>query len=1161
MPIPKQIAALLSGELGAVSVSRSGPATQALLAQSILQSGRSVMVVLPEQKAFDSFVHLLTLLGENVDGFPDSRWTALPGFLPGRMDTEGWSRRMSGLFSLVSGRGPRGIVATVDNLLPLLPPRHVVEQELLFLGRGESIDPHTILEQAVAWGYERVNLVTRVGELSLRGDVLDLFCPGYGRPLRLEFFGDTLESLRTFEPLTQRSTRELEEAVVLPVLPSVHSEDRLEAAGKVWEHLWVTGELSKTGRNLLQREAAEEKKPVWPGLFYPDPTTLDQWVATDAVCLLVGADRLRSRLEDAAEAWRHFASEKEARGYALPEKGLVQSVASARATWVERPQILFEDLASVPRAKTLALPEKQYGSFEELFWRPEQRRRPWKSLVEALGQWRRTRRQTVVSFLSEQSRHRFLKLMEGEDLSFHTRYAPEQTGLFALVSPVRGGYDLIWQDLLLLGELVVQPGAGERQQVVRSSKFVGLRRYDDLVPEELLVHRDYGLARFGGLQHLTVDQSGNDYLLLLFSGEDKLYVPVDRLNLVQRYKGPEGASPPLDRLGGTRWKNATARVRKAVEKIAHDLVAMYAYRKVTKGHQYSPPDEMFQEFEASFGFEETPDQEQAIKEVLSTMEQPEPMDMLVCGDVGFGKTEVGMRAAFRAVLDGKQVALLCPTTVLAEQHFQNFQQRMEEFSVSVAMLSRFVPAARQKAILQAASRGGVDILIGTHRILSKDVHLPNLSLLILDEEQRFGVKHKERIKKMRQNIDVLVLTATPIPRTLQLSLSGIRKLSVMETPPPERKAVETSLIEKDRDMLRTVLERELERGGQVFWVHNRVQSLARELELVRSLVPTARVDMAHGQMKEHQLEKVMHSFWHGELDVLVCTSIIESGLDFPRANTLIVNQAQRFGLGQLYQLRGRVGRSRHQAFAYFVVPSVERLSATARKRLQTILDADYLGAGFQVAMDDLRLRGAGNILGEVQSGNIAKVGLDLFLEMLEQEVRRLRGEPVREVVDPELTIGFASNIPESYVADAQDRLRYYKALSSARSEQELEQLKEEVHDRFGPLPQAVDNLLAVLKLKLTLGALQAVRAELYENRVVVVWPEDTVAVSPEALVDWVRDNGREVRLLPPAKLELRMEDKAGIARNIQRIAERLNTLRPDFGPVSAEDAPRSSVLH
>ena len=563
---------------------------------------------------------------------------------------------------------------------------------------------------------------------------------------------------------------------------------------------------------------------------------------------------------------------------------------------------------------------------------------------------------------------------------------------------------------------------------------------------------------------------------------------------------------------------------------------------MAKGFRYDPPGELYREFEATFGFEETPDQARAIQDVLDDMDKPEPMDRLVCGDVGFGKTEVALRAAFRAASEGRQVALLCPTTVLAEQHFQTFRARLAGFPVNVGLLSRFVPRTRQKETLAAAAAGQIDILIGTHRLLSADVSLPHLALLILDEEQRFGVRHKEKLKALKKNVDVLTLTATPIPRTLQLSMSGIRDLSVIETAPQERKPVATAVLRRDENVLRQVLEREIAREGQVFWVYNRVQGLPRVAEYVRNLVPQARVGMAHGQMGEVELEENMHKFWHGELDVLVCTSIVESGLDFPRANTLVVDQAQMFGLGQLYQLRGRVGRSDRQAYAFFVVPDAERLSDVAEERLRIIMDMDYLGAGFQVAMEDLRLRGAGNILGEVQSGHMSRVGLDLYLEMLEEAVSRLKGTPAATVAETELNIGLPAHIPQDYIADGRERLRCYKALSSAVDGAAREEVALSLRDRFGAFPVELENFLAVLDFKQFLGELQVQRADITLDHVKLVWADGQDAVSPEKLVALAAGTPG-ARLLPPAGLFCPLPQGMSVGEGLNAIRSKLETAR------------------
>jgi len=747
----------------------------------------------------------------------------------------------------------------------------------------------------------------------------------------------------------------------------------------------------------------------------------------------------------------------------------------------------------------------------------------------------------LLCFSAERGRAKFLKLAEQDGLLPALRYAPDQKGLFALVAPLRAGVELLWDNSIILGEDVIQPKS-TRPARAPSGAFTGLDRYDDLHAGDLLVHRDYGIGRFCGLQRMEAGENANDFLLIEYSSQDKLYVPVDRLALVQRYKGGSDTQPALDRLGGAGWIASKEKARKAIEKIAADLMDIYAYRKITKGFRYDPPGELYREFEASFGFEETPDQSKAIQDVLDDMEKSEPMDRLVCGDVGFGKTEVALRAAFRAASEGRQVALLCPTTVLAEQHYQTFRARLASFPLNVGLLSRFVPPKRQKEVLKAASQGQIDILIGTHRLLSGDVSLPNLGLLVLDEEQRFGVRHKDKLKLLKKNVDVLALTATPIPRTLQLSMSGVRDLSIIETAPLERKPVATAILHRDDAALREILERELAREGQVFWVHNRVQGLNRVVEYVRQLVPQARLAMAHGQMEEGALEENMRKFWHGEVDVLICTSIVESGLDFPRANTLVVDQAQLFGLGQLYQLRGRVGRSDRQAYAIFLLPSEERLSEISRERLRIILELDYLGAGFQVAMEDLRLRGAGNILGEVQSGHMSRVGLELFLEMLEEAVARIKGEGAFLPAETELQIHVPAHIPETYVADAKERLRCYKSLASAVDGRRREEIVLEMRDRFGPLPREVENFMSVLDMKAFFTSLHVREAALYPDRARLTWAEGQQAVSAAHLVALVADK-KGARLVPPATLEYPLDMEYPVPQRLSALRTALEAAR------------------
>ncbi|SKA71670.1 transcription-repair coupling factor (superfamily II helicase) [Desulfobaculum bizertense DSM 18034] len=1132
------------GETYTQRVYKSGPGTQAAIAAGLLARGKNVVMVVPGVRELSRMKALLNVFSSKAGPFGGSSWVEFPPYPAETVDAERWSSRWAALYSLASGTGAKGVILTPGNLLPKWPPRRVLDTHHLVLRKGEEILPEDLIEQLVTWGYRRSGMVTRPGEMAMRGDIFDVFVPGYSDPLRFEFFGDTIEDIRLFDANSQRSKSEISETVILPVLPAILAPAECDAARERWEKLRRMGDLDAGAEAFFRNKLEESRGDIRPGLFYPDAESLDAWLPDDAVWILCGAGQLRTRMEETEWHWAEALDDEAVQqGWRRPRNVLIQTAEAARKAWQNSPQLHFEDLTIGEKDDGLELPEKNYSSFEELFWRPEDRNRPWQAFLTALKKWSRERPQVVLSFRTPQSRKKFLSLAEQEGIVPATEYQPEERGLFALVSPLKDGVELQWNGTLVLGENVIQPS---RDRVVMPGdvNFKGLSTYEDLSEGDLIVHREWGLSRFGGLHRMKLGSVSNDYLLLFYSGDDKLYVPVDRLDVIQRYKGPEGSSPTLDKLGGTGWSRAKSRARKAIEKIARELVEMYAWRKVTKGFSYSPVDDMFAEFEASFGFEETPDQEKAIHDVLADMEKNEPMDRLVCGDVGFGKTEIAMRAAFRAALDGRQVAILCPTTVLAEQHYQNFRKRMENFPVTVSMLSRFVPRQRQKAVLAAAARGEVDILIGTHRLLSQDVHLPNLGLLILDEEQRFGVKHKERLKQLRKDIDVLALTATPIPRTLQLSLSGIRSLSVMETPPVDRKPVQTSLLERDNSALRKIIEREIERDGQIFWVHNRVRSLPRVTEYVQELMPSARVGMAHGQMKERELEETIHKFWHGELDVLVCTAIVESGLDFPRANTLVVDQAQLFGLGQLYQLRGRVGRSATQAYAYFVVPSIEKIPEQTRKRLQVILDMDYLGAGFQIAMEDLRLRGAGNILGEVQSGSMAKVGLDMFLEMLEEEVRHLRGEKDQRDTSPELNILFEAHIPEDYIPETRERLRYYKALSTAE-QGTLEELESEIRDRFGAPPVEFQRFANVLRLKRLLGALHITKADVFEGRLVLHFTEEATVLSPEDIVAYVQSRQGIVKMLPPDKLEIRSRDSKDILGALAFFEKELTSLVPE----------------
>jgi transcription-repair coupling factor (superfamily II helicase) len=1169
---------------GPVRVVRSGPGTMARLACALLARGRGVVACAANRASLAELRALVGLFSPDVSATDPSplrtarqeRVVVMPP-LPARTGGAGnRPERMAALYALKQKRSGRCVLVTPDAFLLRLPPEDIFDVHELIMSKGMDMAPDLVLEQALEWGYSRVPMVNAPGEIAVRGDILDIFCPGYYRPLRLEFFGDTLDDLRHFEPVSQRSIADVREMVMIPASPVVLSR-RLRADADAFRQREVeAGRLEPAEAAALVRMLDENSAALLPGMFYTTCSRLEDWLPGDAVCLLPGAADLRAIFE---ESERRLQELPEHDG---PYRGLNRSVARSlrpssevSAFFAASRCACFEDLrVGIPETPDeVAMREQNFSSYQEVFTHGDAHERPWQYLLAVMRDWAGAGRRDgkrgapsdggrksggkggegagvaradenaaaqdgadgardvlqarpggrlLLSFSTERARARFLKLAARDGISPHLRLDAADYGIFALISPFRKGLHLAWEHCTILGEDVLQPRADRGRQPAAAAVFQGLETHDTLSDGDLLVHKDYGLGIFRGLHRMASGGAENDYLLLQYAGDDKLYLPVDRLSLIQPFKSAEGVRPVPDRLGGTQWATGKEKARKAVMQIASDLVEMYALRKVLKGFRYGPPDEMYREFEAGFGFEETPDQAKAIEDVLNDMEKGEPMDRLVCGDVGFGKTEVAMRAAVRAALEGRQTALLCPTTVLAEQHYRTFRSRLAALPVNVGLLSRFVSAAKQQEVLKATAEGRIDILIGTHRILSKDVAIPNLGLLILDEEQRFGVRHKERLKEIRKNVDALTLTATPIPRTLQLSLSGIRELSVIETPPPERKPVSTALIARDDDLLRGILRRELDRQGQIFWVYNRVDGLERVADYVRMLAPEARLGIAHGRMSESALEKNMRKFWLGDLDILVCTSIIESGLDFPRANTLVVDQAHLFGLGQLYQLRGRVGRSDRQAFAVFVTPDPEHLQETTRKRLRIILEMDYLGAGFRIAMEDLRLRGAGNILGESQSGHINRVGLELFMEMLEQAVAELKGAPVQSFTETELSLGIPAFIPENYMPDGQERLRCYKRLSSAQDETALKAAAAEIGDRFGRLPPELENFIAVLAFKRRLGRHFVSKADIFPDKVRLSFVANA-GPDPAVLVEFVMDaqrRGLHVRLQPPGILEL-----------------------------------------
>src|SRR5437879_538333 len=772
---------------------------------------------------------------------------------------------------------------------------------------------------------------------------------------------------------------------------------------------------------------------------------------------------------------------------------------------------------------------------------------PFAAVAPGLREWQREGGRPVVVATTESQRDRAVALLAGHGLALTPTSAPfpqalsaPGRALLALVGELTRGVWLPADALALVTEAEI---FGERRQIrrgrrARPAEF--LSTLAELKPDDYVVHVDHGIGAYRGLRHMQVADTEGDYLHLEYAGGDRLYVPVDRINLVQRYLSADAAAPPLDKLGGGSWERVKAKTRESILAMAKELLDVYAAREAHGRPAYGAADGLYREFVARFPFEETPDQQRAIDDVLADLAREKPMDRLVCGDVGFGKTEVAMRAAFLAVLEGKQVAVLVPTTVLAQQHLETFVARFAGYPVSVGVLSRFQSPVENKRTIEQLRTSRLDVVIGTHRLLQKDVAFQRLGLLIVDEEHRFGVRHKERIRQLRATVDLLTLTATPIPRTLNMALSGIRDLSVIETPPLDRLAIRTYVTRYDEAVVRDAILRELGRGGQVFFVHNRVENIDAVARRLGELVPETAIAVAHGQMEEGALERTMLAFMHGQSKVLVTSAIIESGLDIPNANTIIINRADTFGLAQLYQLRGRVGRSHHRAYAYLLIPGEHLITADAQKRLRVLQELDDLGGGFRLAAHDLEIRGGGNLLGKQQSGHITAIGLELYTTMMEQAVRELRGEPQEPDVEPEVQLGIPAFIPESYVPDVSQRLVVYKRLAAIRGGPDLDEIAAELVDRYGRVPALVDPLMRLMELRRWLKDLRIVAARRRGERIVLEF-SPTTPVRPETLVEAVHRSHGRLRLVDGATLAVVPEatDHDGTIAELRALLQRL----------------------
>ncbi|MBQ4774744.1 transcription-repair coupling factor [Pectobacterium versatile] len=1120
----------------------TGAACAVECAEIIERHAGLVVLIAPDmQNALRLRDEIQQFTDQHVTTLPD--WETLPydSFSPHQ---EIISTRLSTLYQLPNMT--RGVlILPVNTLMQRVCPHSFLHGHALVLKKGQRLSRDKLRSQLEQAGYRSVDQVMEHGEYATRGALLDLFPMGSEEPYRIDFFDDEIDSLRLFDVDTQRTLNEVPHINLLPAHEFPTDKTAIELFRSQWREQF---EVRRDAEHIYQQVS----KGVWPAgieywqpLFFSEPLpSLFSYFPNNTLLVNTG------NLEQSAERfWQDIQQRFESRRVD-PMRPLLPS----DSLWL-RVDGLFTELKAWPRVqlKTDTLPEKAanvnlaYLPLPELAIQHQQ-----KSPLDVLRRFiEQFDGQVIFSVESEGRRETLQELLARIKLNptlINTLEQAQERGTYLIIGASEHGFiDTLRQRALicesdLLGERVSRRRQDSRRTINTDTL---IRNLAELRPGQPVVHLEHGVGRYAGLTTLEAGGIKAEYLILTYAGEDKLYVPVSSLHLISRYAGGADENAPLHKLGGDAWSRARQKAAERVRDVAAELLDIYAQRAAKSGFAFKHDKTQYQLFCESFPFETTPDQAQAINAVLSDMCQPLAMDRLVCGDVGFGKTEVAMRAAFLAVENHKQVAVLVPTTLLAQQHFDNFRDRFANWPVKIEMISRFRSAREQTQVLKETQEGKVDILIGTHKLLQSDVHWRDLGLLIVDEEHRFGVRHKERIKAMRADVDILTLTATPIPRTLNMAMSGMRDLSIIATPPARRLAVKTFVREYDSLVVREAILREILRGGQVYYLYNDVENIEKATQRLAELVPEARIAIGHGQMRERELERVMSDFHHQRFNVLVCTTIIETGIDIPSANTIIIERADHFGLAQLHQLRGRVGRSHHQAYAYLLTPNPKAMSTDAQKRLEAIASLEDLGAGFALATHDLEIRGAGELLGDDQSGQMTSVGFSLYMELLESAVDALKAgrEPsledlINSQTDVELRL--PALLPDDFIPDVNTRLSLYKRIASAKSTAELDELKVELIDRFGLLPDASRYLLQIAALRQQAQALGIRRIEGNEKGGFIEFSEQN-RVDPSHLIGLLQRDPGTYRLDGPTRLKF-MKDLSDRPQRIEFIGSLLGNM-------------------
>lgn len=1051
---------------------------RSLLISAIHQAQRKKILVVTHQ-----LVHAQALYDDLIEWVDEDRVFLYPvnELIATEMAVASPELRAERIRSLVEflNRDDGILVAPIAALKRMLPPKSYWDAYQIELKTGDQIDLEAMTRKLVEMGYERVDMVTSPAEFSIRGGIIDVYPVTEAHPFRIELFDDEIDSIRNFDANTQRSLNNLTAANIVPARELlITEEDMMRAANKLEKKLHEALKRMKASKEKeMLRETIERDIDMlkanetfqgmykYSELFYEKTYSLLDYLSDDTLVIVDDMNRVQEAANNLDK------EEAEVQEIMLEERQLLPHTSFSFDWLAIKNKLTQQRIYLSVFLRHIAGTQPQ--NIVNLSSRAMQEFHGQMNLFKnELNRWKKAKYSTIVVANNKQRAEKIRSIL----LDYGMEFTIQEELQLPLLNPtitignISSGIEFPLHKLAIVTESeLFKKKQLKRRRASKISNAERIRNYQELKTGDYVVHRNHGIGKYVGIETLEVGGMHKDYLLIQYAGDDKLYVPIDQIDLVQKYVGSEGKEPRMYKLGGNEWQRVKKRVQSSVENIADELIKLYAEREMQKGYAFEKDSDLQREFELSFPYEETPDQLRCIEEIKRDMESPKPMDRLLCGDVGYGKTEVALRAIFKCVSEGKQAAFLVPTTILAQQHYQTMQERFQDYPINVGLLSRFRTPKQQRETIEGLKNGTVDVVVGTHRLLSDDVSFKDLGLLVVDEEQRFGVKHKEKIKQMKTNVDVLTLTATPIPRTLHMSLLGIRDLSIIETPPDNRFPVQTYVMEYNRAFVKEAIERELARGGQVFVLYNRIENIEKVAREIDELVEHARVQIAHGRMKESELEDVMLSFLEGESDVLVSTTIIETGVDIPNVNTLIVIDADHMGLSQLYQLRGRVGRSNRVAYAYFTYRKGKVLSEVSEKRLQAIKEFTELGSGFKIAMRDLAIRGAGNLLGAEQHGFIDSVGFDLYSQMLKEAIdARKEQKPIEAVqpFNPELQLTVDAYIPDSYIGDEKQKFEVYRRFQQFDSNEAIIDFQDELIDRFGEYPEEVERLFLVSKLKM-----------------------------------------------------------------------------------------------